>query len=109
MIYTFYYSDKLIRVWKWNVGSGFLEESYSPLKGHKYSVTSVRISPQVCVRANIFLIARILPRIRSHICFPIRKKKKKIVGNSYIFIFNSNGLLFHFVHTKNGQFFIFHS
>lgn len=48
-IINYYSSDKTIRVWKWNVGVGFLEEGYSPLMGHKYSVTSVKISPQVCV------------------------------------------------------------
>lgn len=50
-----YRSDKTIRVWKWHVGCGFLEESYSPLLGHKYGITSVKVSPQVCNRPeNIF-------------------------------------------------------
>lgn len=40
-------SDKTIRVWRWNVGCGFLEESFSPLLGHRYGVTSVKVSPQV--------------------------------------------------------------
>lgn len=40
-------SDKTVRAWRWVVGQGFVEESFSPLLGHKYGVTSVRISPQV--------------------------------------------------------------
>ena len=42
-----FFSDKTIRVWKWISGDGFVEEPFSPLKGHKYGVTSVKISPQV--------------------------------------------------------------
>ncbi|XP_055313045.1 WD repeat, SAM and U-box domain-containing protein 1-like isoform X2 [Sitodiplosis mosellana] len=45
-------SDKTIRVWKWHVGCGFLEESYSPLLGHKYGITSVKVSPQGGVLAS---------------------------------------------------------
>ncbi|KAL5286262.1 WDSUB1 family protein [Megaselia abdita] len=43
-------SDKTIRVFKWIAGSGFTEDkSFSPLTGHKYAVTCVRISPQGAV------------------------------------------------------------
>lgn len=43
-------SDKTIRIWKWEVGLGFVEDSnISPLLGHKYGVTSVKISPKVCL------------------------------------------------------------
>lgn len=42
-------SDKTVRVWRWNIGNGFVEESFSPLLGHKYGVTSVRVSPQVSI------------------------------------------------------------
>lgn len=40
------FSDKTVRVWDWEVGSGFVERPISPLLGHKYGVTCVRISPQ---------------------------------------------------------------
>nr|CAI5824458.1 unnamed protein product [Callosobruchus analis] len=39
-------SDKTVRVWDWQPGSGFVERQNSPLKGHKYQVTCVKISPQ---------------------------------------------------------------
>uniref|UniRef100_A0A1Y1JZX4 WD repeat, SAM and U-box domain-containing protein 1 n=2 Tax=Photinus pyralis TaxID=7054 RepID=A0A1Y1JZX4_PHOPY len=39
-------SDKTVRVWKWVPQSGYEENSYSPLRGHKYGVTCVRVSPQ---------------------------------------------------------------
>lgn len=42
-----YFSDKTVRVWRWNVGKGFVEEIFSPLLGHKYGVTCVKVSPQV--------------------------------------------------------------
>ncbi|XP_055379742.1 uncharacterized WD repeat-containing protein alr3466-like [Condylostylus longicornis] len=45
-------SDKTIRLWKWIVGSGFVEESISPLRGHTYGVTSVKISPHGGVLAS---------------------------------------------------------
>ncbi|XP_058827920.1 uncharacterized protein LOC131687848 isoform X2 [Topomyia yanbarensis] len=45
-------SDKSVRVWRWIVGSGFCEEPFSPLKGHKYGVTSVRVSPKGAVLAS---------------------------------------------------------
>ncbi|XP_052123852.1 uncharacterized WD repeat-containing protein alr3466-like [Frankliniella occidentalis] len=38
-------SDKLVRVWEWIKGQGFVEASYSPLGGHRYAITSVRFSP----------------------------------------------------------------
>uniref|UniRef100_A0A8D8CHR1 WD repeat, SAM and U-box domain-containing protein 1 n=2 Tax=Culex pipiens TaxID=7175 RepID=A0A8D8CHR1_CULPI len=45
-------SDKTVRVWRWTAGSGFSEESFSPLLGHKYGVTSVRVSPKGAVLAS---------------------------------------------------------
>ncbi|XP_055918996.1 uncharacterized WD repeat-containing protein alr3466-like [Eupeodes corollae] len=46
-------SDKTIRIWKWEVGLGFVEDSnISPLLGHKYGVTSVKISPKGGVLAS---------------------------------------------------------
>ncbi|XP_065166675.1 WD repeat, SAM and U-box domain-containing protein 1-like isoform X3 [Atheta coriaria] len=39
-------SDKTIRIWEWIPGTGFTETSNSPLRGHKYGVTCVRVSPQ---------------------------------------------------------------
>lgn len=41
------YSDKTVRVWRWVAGSGYREEPFSPLLGHRYGVTSVRVSPKV--------------------------------------------------------------
>lgn len=37
--------DKKVIVCQWKPGLGFVETSYSPLSGHKYSVTCVRFSP----------------------------------------------------------------
>ncbi|KAF5304695.1 hypothetical protein FQA39_LY09472 [Lamprigera yunnana] len=45
-------SDKTVRVWRWLPGSGYVEHSYSPLKGHKYGVTCVRVSPQGSMLAS---------------------------------------------------------
>ncbi|KAF2899885.1 hypothetical protein ILUMI_06301, partial [Ignelater luminosus] len=45
-------SDKTVRVWKWLPGSGYTENSYSPLRGHKYGVTCVRVSPQGSMLAS---------------------------------------------------------
>ncbi|XP_044265114.1 WD repeat, SAM and U-box domain-containing protein 1-like isoform X1 [Tribolium madens] len=45
-------SDKTIRLWEWVRGSGYVERSYSPLRGHKYQVTCVRISPQGAMLAS---------------------------------------------------------
>ncbi|KAK4885802.1 hypothetical protein RN001_002073 [Aquatica leii] len=45
-------SDKTVRVWKWVPGSGYIEHPYSPLKGHKYGVTCVRVSPQGSMLAS---------------------------------------------------------
>uniref|UniRef100_A0A182NHR0 U-box domain-containing protein n=1 Tax=Anopheles dirus TaxID=7168 RepID=A0A182NHR0_9DIPT len=45
-------SDKTVRLWRWLVGSGFREEPYSPLLGHRYGVTSVRVSPKGAVLAS---------------------------------------------------------
>lgn len=49
-------SDKTVRAWRWVVGQGFVEESFSPLLGHKYGVTSVRISPQVSSECIIIFL-----------------------------------------------------
>ncbi|XP_053673256.1 WD repeat, SAM and U-box domain-containing protein 1-like [Anopheles nili] len=45
-------SDKTVRVWRWQVGSGYQEEPFSPLLGHRYGVTSVRVSPKGAVAAS---------------------------------------------------------
>ncbi|XP_055688032.1 WD repeat, SAM and U-box domain-containing protein 1-like isoform X2 [Lutzomyia longipalpis] len=45
-------SDKTVRVFRWIVGSGFVEENFSPLLGHKYGVTSVKMSPQGATLAS---------------------------------------------------------
>ncbi|KMQ94861.1 wd sam and u-box domain-containing protein 1 [Lasius niger] len=38
--------DKRVRVWEWQPGTGYVEAYFSPLMGHKYGVTSVKVSPQ---------------------------------------------------------------
>ncbi|XP_058121391.1 uncharacterized WD repeat-containing protein alr2800-like [Anopheles ziemanni] len=45
-------SDKTVRVWRWAAGSGFREDAFSPLLGHRYGVTSVRVSPKGAVLAS---------------------------------------------------------
>uniref|UniRef100_A0A182ILS3 Uncharacterized protein n=1 Tax=Anopheles atroparvus TaxID=41427 RepID=A0A182ILS3_ANOAO len=45
-------SDKTVRVWRWTAGSGYREEPFSPLLGHRYGVTSVRVSPKGAVLAS---------------------------------------------------------
>lgn len=45
-------SDKTVRIWEWVRGSGYVERPYSPLRGHKYQVTCVRISPQGAMVAS---------------------------------------------------------
>ncbi|CAG9853569.1 unnamed protein product [Phyllotreta striolata] len=45
-------SDKTVRIWDWKAGSGYEERQSSPLKGHKYQVTCVRISPQGSLLAS---------------------------------------------------------
>lgn len=50
--YECIFSDKTVRVWEWNVGIGYKEKAYSPLRGHKYGVTCVRVSPQGCMVAS---------------------------------------------------------
>uniref|UniRef100_A0A182Y145 Uncharacterized protein n=1 Tax=Anopheles stephensi TaxID=30069 RepID=A0A182Y145_ANOST len=45
-------SDKTVRVWRWAAGNGFQEEPFSPLLGHRYGVTSVRVSPKGAVLAS---------------------------------------------------------
>ncbi|XP_017890278.1 WD repeat, SAM and U-box domain-containing protein 1-like [Ceratina calcarata] len=44
--------DKRIRVWQWKVGAGYVEAHFSPLQGHKYGVTSVKVSPQSTMLAS---------------------------------------------------------
>jgi len=44
--------DKRIRVWEWQTGSGYVEAYFSPLTGHKYGVTSVKVSPQSTMLAT---------------------------------------------------------
>lgn len=50
--YKTIYSDKTVRIWEWNIGIGYKERSFSPLLGHKYGVTCVRVSPQGCMVAS---------------------------------------------------------
>ncbi|CAH1113976.1 unnamed protein product [Psylliodes chrysocephalus] len=45
-------SDKTIRIWDWKVGLGYQERPSSPLRGHKYQVTCVRVSPQGSLLAS---------------------------------------------------------
>ncbi|XP_023246958.1 WD repeat, SAM and U-box domain-containing protein 1-like [Copidosoma floridanum] len=45
-------SDKKVRVWEWQLGSGFTEAPFSPLLGHKYGVTCVKVSPQSTMLAS---------------------------------------------------------
>lgn len=49
---SYCYSDKLVRVWEWMKGQGFVEASYSPLSGHRYAITSVRFSPLATMLAS---------------------------------------------------------
>ncbi|XP_039298056.1 WD repeat, SAM and U-box domain-containing protein 1 [Nilaparvata lugens] len=44
--------DKSVCVWEWKPGLGFVDTTYSPLTGHKYSVTSVRFSPEGSLLAS---------------------------------------------------------
>ncbi|XP_015610586.1 WD repeat, SAM and U-box domain-containing protein 1 isoform X2 [Cephus cinctus] len=44
--------DKRVRVWEWQRGLGYVEVSYSPLLGHKYGVTCVKVSPQFTMLAS---------------------------------------------------------
>ncbi|XP_073986233.1 WD repeat, SAM and U-box domain-containing protein 1-like isoform X2 [Rhodnius prolixus] len=44
--------DKSVCVYEWKQGLGFVETSYSPLVGHKYSVTCVRFSPLLPILAS---------------------------------------------------------
>ncbi|KAH0553602.1 hypothetical protein KQX54_002629 [Cotesia glomerata] len=44
--------DKSVRVWKWHQGTGYEQVSWSPLMGHKYGVTCVKISPQSTMLAS---------------------------------------------------------
>ncbi|XP_071867920.1 uncharacterized protein isoform X3 [Bombus fervidus] len=44
--------DKRVRVWQWRSGEGYVEAYFSPLQGHKYGVTSVKVSPQSTMLAS---------------------------------------------------------
>ncbi|KYM78707.1 WD repeat, SAM and U-box domain-containing protein 1 [Atta colombica] len=44
--------DKRVRVWEWQPGNGYVEAYFSPLMGHKYGVTSVKVSPQSTMLAT---------------------------------------------------------
>ncbi|XP_043686565.1 WD repeat, SAM and U-box domain-containing protein 1-like [Vespula pensylvanica] len=44
--------DKRVRVWEWQNGTGYVEAFFSPLLGHKYGVTSVKVSPQSTMLAS---------------------------------------------------------
>ncbi|XP_015187428.1 PREDICTED: WD repeat, SAM and U-box domain-containing protein 1 isoform X1 [Polistes dominula] len=44
--------DKRVRVWEWQQGTGYVEAFFSPLLGHKYGVTSVKVSPQSTMLAS---------------------------------------------------------
>lgn len=44
--------DKSVCVWEWKPGLGYVDTTYSPLTGHKYSVTSVRFSPEGSLLAS---------------------------------------------------------
>ncbi|TGZ53321.1 WD repeat, SAM and U-box domain-containing protein 1 [Temnothorax longispinosus] len=44
--------DKRVRVWEWQPGTGYVEAYFSPLMGHKYGVTSVKVSPQSTMLAT---------------------------------------------------------
>ncbi|GJQ86807.1 hypothetical protein Trydic_g5595 [Trypoxylus dichotomus] len=39
-------SDKTIKIWKWIPSQGYVQKQFSPLRGHKYGVTCVKVSPQ---------------------------------------------------------------
>jgi hypothetical protein len=40
-------SDKTVRLFRWEAGSGFVEDKNSPFLGHKYAVTKAEFSPKV--------------------------------------------------------------
>nr|XP_034178551.1 WD repeat, SAM and U-box domain-containing protein 1-like [Osmia lignaria]XP_034178553.1 WD repeat, SAM and U-box domain-containing protein 1-like [Osmia lignaria] len=44
--------DKRVRVWQWRIGRGYVEACFSPLQGHKYGVTSVKVSPRSTMLAS---------------------------------------------------------
>ncbi|KAL7306022.1 hypothetical protein TKK_0001488 [Trichogramma kaykai] len=44
--------DKKVRVWEWQQGQGFIEAAFSPFIGHKYGITSVKVSPQSTMLAS---------------------------------------------------------
>ncbi|XP_033208709.1 WD repeat, SAM and U-box domain-containing protein 1-like isoform X2 [Belonocnema kinseyi] len=44
--------DKRVRIWGWKSGEGYVEAPFSPLLGHKYGVTCVKVSPQSTMLAS---------------------------------------------------------
>ncbi|XP_076180515.1 WD repeat, SAM and U-box domain-containing protein 1 isoform X2 [Ptiloglossa arizonensis] len=44
--------DKRVRVWQWRASRGYVEAYFSPLLGHKYGVTSVKVSPRSTMLAS---------------------------------------------------------
>ncbi|XP_015111511.1 WD repeat, SAM and U-box domain-containing protein 1 [Diachasma alloeum] len=46
------FRDKYVRVCEWQQAVGYTEVAYSPLKGHKYGVTCVKVSPQSTMLAS---------------------------------------------------------
>ncbi|XP_043263892.1 WD repeat, SAM and U-box domain-containing protein 1-like [Colletes gigas] len=44
--------DKRVRVWQWRATRGYVEAYFSPLLGHKYGVTSVKVSPRSTMLAS---------------------------------------------------------
>lgn len=41
----FLFSDKSVRLYKWNLGDTFTEVPHSPLLGHTYAINSITFSP----------------------------------------------------------------
>lgn len=40
------FSDKTVRIWDWIPAFAYTERAFSPLQGHKYGITCVKVSPQ---------------------------------------------------------------
>lgn len=45
-------SDKTVRLFRWEVGNGFVEDVNSPFLGHKYAVTQTVFSPKVSATSS---------------------------------------------------------
>ncbi|KAG7206559.1 hypothetical protein KM043_000247 [Ampulex compressa] len=63
--------DKSVRVWEWRRGTGYVESQFSPLRGHKYGVTCVKVSPRSTMLASSSIDATTLLwnlRTGSRIC-----------------------------------------